>query len=240
MTEWVYSTESLAGFVEGAKPVVVGIVKRGLEVRRIDADICNAMIIKNHYSHKTATDSHTILHLGIFKDGVLVGAIQYGLAMNPASCSKIVKDTAMDEYFELNRLWISDSCGKNTESTVIGLSFKLIARLYPKVKWIQSFADGRVGVGTIYQASNFLYCGSHKQDFLEMGGQLHHAGKFSNHTKSFGRQYFNIAKSLPKHSFPQYRYIYFIKPEYRKDLLLKVLPFPKKDHSQVDTKSQSL
>lgn len=237
MTEWVYSSESLAGFVDGTRPVIVGIIKKGLELRKIDSGICNQIIVKNHYSHKTATDSHTILHLGIFFDGVLVGAMQYGLAMNPQSCSVIVKDTLVDEYFELNRLWIDDCCGKNTESTIIGLSFKLIAKLYPKVKWIQSFADGRVGVGTIYQASNFLYCGSHKQDFLVLDGVLHHAGKFRNHTKSFGRRYSNLRKSLPKQSFQQYRYIYFLKPEFRSDLLLKVLPFPKKDHSLVDTKS---
>jgi len=43
----------------------------------------------------------TYIHLGVYMNGVLIGILQYGYAMNPASCGSVVKDTAMDEYLEL-------------------------------------------------------------------------------------------------------------------------------------------
>jgi len=228
--EWVYATESLAGFVDGAKRQIIGIQKDDIILKKIYREICNRIIIDNHYSHKTATDMHTLLHLGIFYNKILKGAMQYGYAMNPHSCHEIVKGTSIDEYYELNRLWISDDFPvRNVESIVIGMSFRLIKKLNPKIKWIQSFADGRVGCGTIYQASNFLFCGSHKQTFVKFNGELHHIGKFNNSKKTFSRMYgdFLDKSDTEKKCFDQYRYIYFLKKEEKCNLLLDVLPYPK-------------
>lgn len=226
--KWVYATESLEGFVDGAKRKIIGIEKQCVVVKKIDSQICNNLIIENHYSHKTATDMHTLLHLGIFHSDILKGAMQYGYAMNPHSCGNIVKGTLIDEYYELNRLWISDDMPvKNVESMVIGLSFRLIKILNPKIKWVQSFADGRVGCGTIYQASNFVYCGSHKQTFVKLNGVVHHIGKFNNKKKTFGRMYGGMEKTLAKQEYEQFRYIYFLKKEEKQNLLLDILPYPK-------------
>lgn len=225
--EWIYSNESLVGFVQGATKKITGIKKGDLELKKIDKSICNQIIIDNHYSHKTATDAHTRLHLGIFFRGRLLGAMQYGYAMNPQSCGNIVGGTKVNEYYELNRLWISDELGKNTESQIISMSFKLIKEINPKIKWIQSFADGRVGVGTIYQACNFLYCGSHNLVFYKLGDEIHHRGKFTHPKRSFGRLYRQCRGNLEKVEYPQYRYIYFLHKKERQNLLLTVLDYPK-------------
>lgn len=229
MSEWVHDSQSLAGFVDGAEPQIVGIKKNELILKKIGSQRCNRIIIENHYSHKTATDAHTLLHLGIFYQKKIVGAMQYGYAMNPRSCENIVKGTNIDEYYELNRLWIADGVPvKNIESQIIGMSFKLIKKINPKIKWIQSFADGRVGVGTIYQATNFLYCGYHKTKFVEFGGELHHEGKFRNLRKSFGRKFHGLHKDdrFERKEYKQYRYIYFLDKKERKNLLLDVEPYP--------------
>ncbi len=228
---WVYSNQSLANYVDGAKKEIIGIQKNDLVLKKIEKKRCNQIIIDNHYSHKTATDAHTLLYLGIFYKNEIVGAMQYGYAMNPKSCANIVEDTKIDEYYELNRLWIADGVPiKNVESQIIGMSFKLIKKINPKIKWIQSFADGRVGVGTIYQATNFIYCGSHKTKFVELNnGEVHHEGKFRNLQKSFGRKFHGLDKDKKfKHKiYDQYRYIYFIKKDERKKLLLKPESYPK-------------
>lgn len=234
--EWIYSTETLSDFVPDLKPVIIGLKKGDITLKKIGRLTCNNLIIKNHYSHKTATDAHTKLHLGIFYGGVLVGAMQYGYAMNPQSGDGIVKGTQIDEYYELNRLWISDDVPvKNIESQVIGMSFKLIKTIDPKIKWIQSFADGRVGCGTIYQATNFLFCGEHKQEFVEFNGETHHVGKFTNSKKSFGRLYGELRDRLPKHEYDQYRYIYFLDKSQRKNLCLKICSYPKVNKPQQTT-----
>ena len=228
--KWIFSDESLDNFIPtiSLSPITVGVKKESLMVKIISYGDVSRIIIKNHYSHKTATRSHTLLNLGVFLDDDLIGAMQYGYAMNPLSCSSIVKDTKIDEYYELNRLWIDYIAGKNTESQIIGMSFRLIKEINPKIKWIQSFADGRVGAGTIYQATNFLYCGSHKQRFVLFNGETHHIGKFTNKQKTFGRMYGQLLTDLPINEYYQHRYIYFLDKEWEKRLLLPIEPYPKK------------
>jgi hypothetical protein len=63
--------------------------------------------------------------------------------MNPASQKSVVSDTEIDEYLELNRMRLDDKAPKNSESKAVGYSIKYIKRKYPKIKWIQSFADER-------------------------------------------------------------------------------------------------
>lgn len=226
--EWVYSTESLSTFLGIENKEIIGVSKGLIVVKKIDKSICNRIIIKNHYSHKTATDSHTLLHLGVYYNNELKGAMQYGYAMNPQSCNKIVADTQIDEYYELNRLWLDDSMPKNSETAVISLSIRLIKKINPKIKWIQSFADGRVGVGTIYKASSFVYCGSHKTQFVDFAGKMHHGGKFTNKKKTFGRMYGHLWETIDKHEFEQYRYIFFIDKNSKSNLLLNVAQYPVK------------
>ena len=67
---------------------------------------------------------------------------------------------------ELNRMWIDDTLGKNAESVLIAASLKLLRKADPNIVAVQSFADGRLGCGTIYKASNFRYYGFHYTRFL--------------------------------------------------------------------------
>ena len=58
-------------------------------------------------------------------------------------------------------MWIDDTLGKNAESVLIAASLKLLRKADPNIVAVQSFADGRLGCGTIYKASNFRYYGFH-------------------------------------------------------------------------------
>ena len=72
------------------------------------------MCYKN-YSKKVY--SATYIHLGVFVDGELLGVLQYGYAMNPASCGSVVEGTEMNQYLELNRMWLSvDISIKNAQT----------------------------------------------------------------------------------------------------------------------------
>ena len=83
---------------------------------------------------------------------------------------------------ELNRLWIDDCLGKNAETVLIAASIKLIRQIDPNVVAIQSFADGRLGCGTIYKAANFKYFGYHYTRFLRnvRTGEISHEQNFTN------------------------------------------------------------
>ena len=116
----------------------------------------NDMIIKNHYSHKVAGFATTYIYLGVYIENILLGTLQFGFAMNAASMDKIVSDTGIYEYLELNRMWLSDKALK-------------------KIKWIQSFADERCGgLGIVYQAANFKYLGEHTSVFWQLDDEWYH------------------------------------------------------------------
>lgn len=85
---------------------------------------------------------------------------------------------------ELNRMWIADELGHNAESILIAASLKLLRKLAPDCVAVQSFADGRLGCGTIYKASNFKYYGYHLTKFLcnNRSGEMVHCQIFTNST----------------------------------------------------------
>lgn len=124
--------------------------------------------MKNHYSKKW---NHTfgIINFGIFQDNNpnCLGVLSLGRAMNSQSYKKISDELEFDNILELNRLWVDDYLGKNAETVFISLAFKYLKKHYPEVKAVQSFADGRLGCGTIYKASNFKYYGYHETVFFE-------------------------------------------------------------------------
>ena len=155
------------------KPEIIGYSNGNLAVREIERERANAIIIKNHYSHKVYNASY--IHLGVFVDNNLVGVLQYGSAMNPASGNSVVEGTQIENFLELNRMWIDDSAGNTSESQAISCSIRYIKHRYPKVKWIQSFADERCGCyGIVYQACSFAYYGEHINIFWELDGEYYH------------------------------------------------------------------
>ena len=73
---------------------IIGFGEPDFYVKELDKNLANKIIKENHYSHKFY--NATYIHLGVYINSFLVGVLQYGYAMNPASCGSVVKDTAMD------------------------------------------------------------------------------------------------------------------------------------------------
>lgn len=141
-----------------------------LVIKPISKAKAKDLIIKNHYSHKWNNAGFGLYNFGIFREGKeletqCLGVAVYGYMKNLNV--KIFTHPSPDAIMlELNRMWIDDSLGKNAESLLIAHSLKAIKRLNKNVVAVQSFADGRLGCGTIYKASNFKYYGKHRTIFL--------------------------------------------------------------------------
>ncbi|WP_460630582.1 Mom family adenine methylcarbamoylation protein, partial [Insolitispirillum peregrinum] len=151
-------------------------------------------------------------------------------ALMPRNVGKIVRNTEVTEYLELNRMWLDDHAPHNSESRAIAYMIKFIKRACPAVKWIQSFADERCGrLGVVYQAANFLFLGSHKTRFYELEGESYHSMLLTAHKKG-GKRGEYLRENLHRaneRNLRQLRYIYFIKPKYRRDLVMRPQPYPK-------------
>jgi hypothetical protein len=206
-----------------------------LVMKEIDRKIAQEMIIKNHYSHKWNTAFGKI-NVGIFKDDELLGVASYGNLMNPKSYKKISENLESNNIIKLNRLWIDDKLGMNAETILISSSFKIIKALYPEIKIVQSFADGRLGCGTIYKASNFKYFGFEESLFYENieTKETQHKVPMENTMRPTGMLKLNAlycqGKLLPM-KVKTYRYLYILDKKYKIDL--KEQPYPAYDKGLV-------
>lgn len=207
---------------------VVGFGFPHFNVKEIERDKANELIVKNHYSGKFY--NATYIHLGVFMDGELHGVLQYGYAMNPASQEGVVANTGIKEYLELNRMWLDDACPRNSESMAISFSIKYIKRKYPKIRWIQSFADERCGrFGVVYQAANFGFYGEHTATFWTLDNQVYH-NSLMTRDPSLSRAAAILQDGKDRavsSELRQFRYIYFIHKSAEKDCLLDRCEYPK-------------
>lgn len=207
---------------------VVGFGVDDFHVKEIDRDRANAIIMRNHYSRKFYSASY--IHLGLYYEGELNGILQFGYAMNPASMGAVVEGTELDEYLELNRMWVDDFCPHGTESRALSFAFKFIRRRYPRVRWCQSFADERCGkFGAVYQASGFRYFGEHTATFWELDGVVYHNSLMTRDPKlSKSAAVLQTGKDrASSYDLRQFRYLYFFAPRFAKGVRLKEQPFPK-------------
>ena len=207
---------------------IIGYGDNNYCIKMIDRNIANKTIIKNHYSKKVYNG--TYINLGVFKDNILMGVLQFGYAMNPASGGSVVKGTLKDEYLELNRMWLDDELGKNSESKALSYSIKFIKNRFKKIKWIQSFADERCGgFGIVYQASNFKYFGEHIATFWVLDNVWYHNSMMTRDIEQTPQaKYLQSKKHLARgEKLRQFRYIYFIKPKEIANCLLKEQKAPK-------------
>jgi hypothetical protein len=212
----------------------IGFGEAAFYVRVIERAIANSVIIANHYSGRIYRGS--TLHLGLFIDGVMQGVLQYGYAMNPASAGSVVTGTLMNEYLELNRMWLDDAAPRNSESRALAASIRLIRRIRPTVKWIQSFADERCGLfGTVYQAAGFTYHGEHRGIFWELDGEFYHntlmtAGGKRAESPRAAHLIANRHRAVRRH-LRQFRYLRFLKPRFAKGCQYPARPFPKPNYT---------
>lgn len=226
--QYIYSQqESLWG-----DSVCLGFGSDDFYVKEIDRSLADKTIIDNHYSKKVVVFGHHKLDIGVFENGLLIGVLQYGYAMNPQSCGSVVEGATSNEYYELNRMWISDDIKtKYPESRAISYSIKYIKRKNPKIKWIQSFADERCGgFGIVYQACSFNYYGEHSSIFWELDGEFIHNSRFTNSNKKSNNKYAYYKSrqtEATKHQLRQFRYIKFLDQREKKKCLLKEKPYPK-------------
>ena len=207
---------------------IIGFGSTDFYVKEIDRNKANDIIVKNHYSKKFY--SATYIHLGIWYNNEVVGILQFGYAMNPASCGSVVEGTEMNQYLELNRMWLDDKAPRNSESMAISYSIRYIRSKIKTIKWIQSFADERCGgYGIVYQGANFSFYGEHIAKFWTLDNEIYHNSLMTRNPKLSKSAAFIQANKerATSEELRQFRYIYWIDQKWKNKVLLKEKPYPK-------------
>lgn len=219
-------------------------------VKVIPAKIANEFVKRHHYSGKVVQNSN--LHFGAFLDEKLHGVMSYGSPLDKRKVLPLVKNAdgapcLWNEMLELNRMAFDDYLPANSESRCISVSFRLLKKNAPHIKWILSFSDGtQCGDGTIYRASGFSLSGIAQNSntcLLPNGQVIHKMTLESSPTQKRpelnGASYYEITGG--KYDFNKYvkktngsilvgyqlRYIYLIDKSCK--ITVPILPFSKID-----------
>lgn len=214
-------------------------------VKPITAAAANEVVKRIHYSGKVVQNSQ--LHFGVFLDGRLEGAMQFGPSLDKSKIQGLVSGTGWNDFIELNRMAFSEALPRNSESRAMAVAFRLMKKHYPHIKWIVSFSDAtQCGDGIIYRAAGFALTGLvRSQNIVRLpdGTAIHKMTLESSPTSPRpelgGKTYYEVTGG--KYDFKRYtvaaggviipgfqlRYIYFLDPACRGRLTVPVLPFSK-------------
>jgi hypothetical protein len=196
-------------------------------VRPIPQVAAKKILVTNHYLHSFPGCPR--LCFGAFLNFRLLGVITFGAG--PANAFRLVDGVSLDECLCLTRLWLSPELPKNSESRIIAISIRYLKK-YTKVKFLVSYADPVQGhVGTIYQATGWLYTGvSEATPKFDVGdGVPRHSRSFSHALGSHSLKYLTECglnvKTIPQSH--KHRYIYLLDPSLKSKLHTPILPYPK-------------
>lgn len=223
-------------------------------IRRIPKRDAEKMIVKYHYSHKwtlcqvaygifhkTTEESQFFANV----DEKWIGVVVYGQPVGRSAAESISDKISIDEVFELTRLFIHDSYGKNIESYAISESMKMLKKdkEFSHIKAIISYADGEQGhKGTIYQATNFHYQGNSSLALMpnfsiSLKGPPYEWIHSRTVSSTYGTHNVDQLKKFIGHTFwrkkesTKHRYVYLLgnkteKKRILKNLKHKFLPYP--------------
>lgn len=164
---------------------------KDIVLKPIDSREANALVKRVHYSGKVVQNSQ--IHIGVFYDGKLEGAMQFGPSLDKRKIQGLVRDTGWHEFIELNRMAFSDVLPRNSESRALGIAMKLLRKHAPQLKWVISFADAtQCGDGTIYRAAGFVLTGIKKNDQI---WQAPEGARFSRTSLTDNRSHGEQAKA---------------------------------------------
>lgn len=140
-------------------------------VKEVSKEEASVYILDIHYAKRWPSVSYCY---GLFRDNILCGIVTYGTPFSSTLRKGVAGIEHQEKVLELNRLCLKDNL-KNEASILISKSLRLL----PKNKIIVSFADtSQDHLGTIYQATNFIYYGlSAKRTDWAIKGREHLHGQ---------------------------------------------------------------
>ena len=171
------------------------------------------------------------LAFGVFASSSLAGVLTLGVG--PKNAHRLVRDAGPDDCLTLTRLWLDDQLPRNAASRVLGLVIRALRR-HTSLRFVLSYADPAAGhVGTVYQATGWLYTG------LSEGTPLYDLGDgIPRHSRSLGHAYgtrslaYLHAQGIDVRLVAQgrkHRYLFPLHHSARERLTVPILPYPKRE-----------
>ena len=110
-------------------------------LRPISSKEAGDLVKRVHYSGKVVQNSQ--FHIGVFLNGKLEGAMQFGPSLDKRKIQGLVKDTLWHEFIELNRMAFSDALPRNSESRAIAIAMRILKKHAQQIKWVISLPKAK-------------------------------------------------------------------------------------------------
>lgn len=172
-----------------------------------DRAFIESMICANHYSHTMPKNAK--LCFAVFYKGKHEGALSLGYGIRP-NIKTAWGNISKEEYLEFDRMYLTDTPPRNSESKVIGMLKTLLSYVSPETRYIFSYADGTAGNrGIIYKATNFKELPPLKADFyiLEDGTRVHPVTMWHRHKTRAWSAMQSLYPGIKKADGFQYRFL---------------------------------
>lgn len=198
-------------------------------VQTIAASVAEPWLLKKHYAKRVPSIAYAF---GLYIGNQLRGVVTYGIPAN-----NNLNTVAGYPGLELNRLCVDDDAPRNSSSTLVGRSLRLV----PSPTCIVSYADCDQGhVGYIYQATNWIYTGMGAGDVeFEKDGRRFHRKALFNVYGTGSRSVLEENGYKPVEVAAKHRYVFFVgnkrqKRDMRDALGWPTLPYPKGETARYD------
>ncbi len=209
--------------------------KPELTIAGCSYDAAKAAVYRWHYSR--AMPSSKLVRFGVWEEGRFVGAIVYGVGANRHLASPFGLQPT--EACELVRVALAPATNRHwPTSKCVATSLKLLKRQSPGLRLVVSYADMKEGhVGTIYQATNFIYLGPSKQPYLKILGEIVHPRTAYDRYGPGGQSVATLRRTVDPNArrveMPaKLKYVYPFDRKMRRMLQASALPYPTRNASE--------
>jgi len=202
------------------KPEVVDI--KQAVVREVSLSTARKIILE--YEYLGTMPNAPLFAIGIFYGEFCAGVVIYG-SVSPPSVSKSVYFGAPGDVIQLARGACVYWAHKHSASMLIGASLKIARN--KGYNLVIAYSDPDAGeVGTVYQSTNWLYCGmtAKRPDYLDGKGK-----RFVGHMKK------GVAKTLEKvERTIKHKYVFVLTRSAKKNIIWPILNYyPKRSAVEV-------
>lgn len=202
-------------------------ILKTLRVEPVAPAAIRSLIEKEHYLHSMPPAPRMCFAVSL--DGDLAGAVVF--TSGSRHCHRLLAGAQPHDVATLARMWLADDLPRNSESRVIGVVLRHLKR---ETDWklLLSYADpGARHVGTIYQASGWLYLGrGEPTSYVRLpDGALRHPRSIYDqygtnrvsHLRATGVDAERVAV------LGKYRYAFMLDPSWRWRIAAPILAYPR-------------
>ena len=185
-------------------------------------------VLRWHYSRQMPAAK--LVRIGVWEHGRFVGVILYGSGANRHLARPFGLEST--EACELVRVAMASNRTYPT-SRSLAISLKLLRHQSPGLRLIVSYADTKEGhLGTIYQATNWIYLGGSTQPYLKVRGKIEHPRSLYDRYGRGGQQIAWLRANVDPNAErvemkPKLKYVYVFDRALRQRLAAQAQPYPK-------------